>query len=299
MRKFLLYIIIVILGVVVVDIVGRFCFRSIFDNPRPKSKIAAMYRFVSCNDSAEIVFLGASKANHHYITRQVEDSLSVHAQNYGWNGSSIVHQYLSLLRAIDNGGLKVAILDISTAQIGNEWVKGRISDYWPYYWLNDTIRNIVNEIEGRDMSFLLCSSLIQYNSQFFNSFLNVEHNQGYTPLPYTGIYIHPFIPNDSAEEQKQKLKASTNPIAIACLQKMANICNSKGIKLIVCLSPNLENSQGQEQFLADICNQCGVEFWNMSTVIKDGSLFKNQNHLNDKGARVFTDYIINKLRQYI
>lgn len=299
MRKFAKYIFIVVLATVVVDAICRLVFQGLFNNPQENSKLFSIYKFESCEAPAEVVILGASKANHHYDVRQVEKTLNISAYNYGWDGSSIINQYLCLIKAINNGGLKVAILDLSPSQMGYEWVHERISDYWPYYWKNDTVRSIVNEVEGKDMRYLLSSSLIQYNSQLFNCFLHVNQYKGYNPLPFKGIPIKPIKSLVPVDEFKQSLIRETSPVAVKYLKRMRSICAEKNIELIICISPTLNYSSGNEDYLKELASLCKIECWDMSRDVTDGHLFSDEIHLNEKGAQLFTKHIIERLKSRI
>jgi hypothetical protein len=213
--------------------------------------------------------------------------------NYGFEGCSIIHQYLSLLRAIDNGGLQLAILDLSAAQLEEEWVYDRLSRYYPYYWRNDTIMNIIDDVEGRDMRFLMCSSLIQYNSQLFNLFIKDKQYKGYSPLPYTGT---PFIAINSNEEDVpsdiNKMEKSICSIAKKYLIKMQEECDKNDIKLVVCISPSLFPSDGNIEIL---CKKYDIECWNMCGSVDNPLYFSNETHLNEKGAEAFTGLLVNRI----
>ena len=78
-----------------------------------------------------MIILGASAASHHYIPKLFDDSLGVNCFNYGWDGRSILYQYLSLLKAEENAHVDIAILDFGKALLCDEWNAGRISDLYP------------------------------------------------------------------------------------------------------------------------------------------------------------------------
>lgn len=289
---FLVYLLTVIIGVVLIDVIFRVVFTPIFNNLPINTKAGATYKFVSSNQPANIIVLGASRANHHYRSEQMEDSLGVEVYNYGWDGRCILYQYLSLIKGIENGGLKTAILDISEPQLCNEWIEERISDLYPYYWKNDTVKMMVDEVNGKYKKLLMLSSLVQFNSQYLNLIAKVSDEKGYIPLPYTG---KPFdtleikIDEDSQEREY-------NSIALKYFDRTITLCKIHNVRLIVCLSPSLGVSKEAEKRLQNLCDQQGVECWNMTNYINDPVLFSDINHLNDKGAEIFTDYIIEKLK---
>lgn len=286
-RKLLEYIALVVVGVVIVDIVFRLIFTPVFDNPPINTKAGGTYKFVLHKEPAEIAILGGSKANRHYRSRQMMDSLGVSVYNYGSPGRCIFYQYLCLLRGLENGGLRTVILDLADAQLSEEWVNERISDLYPYYWKNDEVKKIVDEVEGEDMRILMLSALVQFNSQYLNLIAPIVSDKGYTPLPYTG---RPFAGN------KDKVDYSYSDIAIKYLKKITSICKDNNIELIVCLSPSMRVSEESEKYLLSLCSENGITCWDKTHYISDTRLFYNANHLNDKGAELFTKEIVRMLK---
>lgn len=292
--KFLLYIVIVLIGVTIIDVAFRLIFTPLFSNPPLNTKAGAIYKFIAYKDPANIIILGASRANHHYISQQMEDSLGVSVYNYGWDGRCTLYQYLCLLRGIDNGGLNTVILDLSSAQLSKKWVDERICDLYPYYWENDTFKMMINEVEKKDMSLLMLSSLVQYNSQYLNFVAPMANVKGYSPLAYTGKALD--ITNISIQELEGHEEVLYSDVAIKYLFKMFKLCNEKNIRFVVCLSPSLHVSSADAKYLTSLCESNNITCWNLTEYITDPFLFSDFNHLNDKGAKLFTTEIIRKIK---
>lgn len=293
--KFLFrFIISVILVVSIIDIGFRIIITPLFINPPHNSKAGATYTFASNKTPAEIVILGASRASHHYVSQLIEDSLNVSVYNYGAAGRSIMYQYLCLINAINNGGLKTVVLDLSEAQLGDDWIYNRISDLYPYYWINDTVKNIVNEVKSRDMSAILLSSLIQYNSQYLNFIAPMPRSKGYIALPYSGnpidtTCLRPIINSSNS-------KNDINTIAVFYLKKHKLLCKKNNIKFVVCLSPTFDVSDEGVSNLIKLCKSMNIECWNYTHLVDNLYFYSDNAHLNDKGAHHFTQEIIKKLR---
>jgi hypothetical protein len=290
-KKFIVYLLVVIFGVVIIDVVSRIAFTPYFEKPPLQTKAGAIYKFAAYEEPANLIILGASRATHHYRSEQIEDSLNISVYNYGGDGRCSLYQYLCLLKGLSNGGLKIVILDLSSSQLSNEWVNDRISDLYPYYWINDTVRHMVDEVENRNMSWLMLSSLIQYNSQYLNMIAPMPSSKGYIPLPYTGkdLNVQDIINNTSE-------KIDNNEIAIKYINKMAEICTKENIRFIICLSPSLNVSKNSEEDLESLCKHLKIECWNKTHSINNSVLFRDFGHLNDKGATIFTEDIIQMLK---
>lgn len=291
MKQLVKYILYVFIGVTVIDLAYRLVCDYFYQHPKKDSFIMENYTFIHCNTPYQCIILGASTAKHSYVSQQIEDSLNVTTYNMGWEGRSVLYQYLSLMKAIKNGGLEYAILNLSTSQMSDNWVKDRISDLYPYYWNNDTIREIVNEVEGRNMDFLLCSGLIQFNSSLDNLLRTEISDKGYRPLKYTGKPV-------KVNKKKNEIIVF-NPIAIKYLKKMQYACKANGIRFIVCLSPDLLITKKEQESLVSLCKENDIEVWNMTNAISDLLLYKDDHHLNGKGAELYTEMIVTRLRNIV
>ena len=223
----------------------------------------------------------------------MEKSLGVTVYNYGSDGRCTLYQYLCLINAIENGSLKVAILDLSSAQLSREWVDDRISDLYPYYWKNDTVKQMVDEVEKKNMSWLMLSAMVQFNSQYLNLVAPMKSNKGYIPLPYTGLPLDKAKLKMSEEKMKDDYYSD---IASRYFSKIVSLCRDKNVHLIVCLSPSLSFSKSGEDYMQELCSNEGVDCWNYTRFIQDPILFSDYNHLNDKGARMFTKDLICRLK---
>lgn len=290
MKILIKYIFIVFCGVGIIDVTYRLVCYYYYLYPKENSFIKNNYTFIHYDTPCQFVILGASTAQHSYIPQLIEDSLHINAYNMGWAGRSVIYQYLSLLKAIDNGGLETVILNLSTSQMGDEWVKDRISDLYPYYWYNDTIREIVNEVEGRNMDILLCSGMIQFNSSFDNLLRTEKSYKGYMPLKYTGKPVR--------IKEKRKELAAFNPIAIKYLRKMHSVCEANKVRFIVCLSPDLTITNNEHTSLVTLCKRNNIEMWDLTYDISDPLLYKDDHHLNAKGAELFTSLIIQNYKNH-
>lgn len=288
---FFVYLFAVIFGVAVIDVLVRQVFTPIFENPPINSKASATYKFVSHTEPTTLAIFGASRANHHYRSEQIEDSLGLSVYNYGWDGRCILYQYLCLLSAIKNGDLKMVLLDLSEAQLSDKWVVERISDLYPYYWSNRDVCEIVDRVEGNIIKFFMTSALVQYNSQYLNFLAYIEDVKGYSPLAYTGKAL------DLTELRTDKGEMKYNEIALFYLKRISQVCKEKNIDVIVCLSPSLSVSKESEERLQKICDKFDLDVWNYTRLITDPSLFSDYEHLNDKGAEVFTGEVINRIKK--
>ena len=193
----------------------------------------------------------------------------------------------------------MVILDIGNSQIG-DWVESHIAFLYPFYWENDTVKKLVDEVEGKNMSPFMLSSFVQYNSKINEIAKShkkkVEDQKGFVPLPYTG---KPFVRDKEQETVVSAVKPNKvfSSIGIKYLRTMASISKQMGIRFVACVSPIL-NSYERKQVTKTIkaCAENGIECWDMKDYIDDPYLFKDYTHLNSKGAEKFTEMLIERIR---
>lgn len=289
MKKFISYILLVFVLTLLLDVAFRIVVKRFFLNPRPYSRIEYQYKYATCTKPAELVILGASRAAHHYNIRQIIDSLNISAFNFGTDGQSIQYQYLTLLKAIKNGSLKTVILDLAPNQMIDEWVEENMTDYYPYYWDDDSVREVVREVKGHQIDLLMLSSFIQYNSKLSEIVSSSQHDNGYIPLPYSG--------KKAAKKTFKQNDYQINPIAKQYLKKIAYQCKIHGISFVVCMSPLYSTRDLNYDSIKDLCKKYTIKVWDMRESISDPLLFKDATHLNERGAIQFTSKLINKLKK--
>ena len=297
MKRFVYFILFVIVGIVILDLLNRVVYSVAFSHVPKYSEVNVRYKYQLNEKHANLIVLGASRAQFNYVPEIFQEKLGFTSYNYGMEGSSIIGQYLCLTKAIELGKVDVVLLDLSNSQLQEGWIVDRISSYNNYYWMNDSVKSAVDEIMGRK-SIMLLSSLYQFNSHA-HDFLWLYADKrkdinGYVPLPYTGSAIH--IPNSSKSE-----KFVVYPLGEKYLDKICQLCKLNGIKLFICKSPSLLTDQSFDEYLSWYCKYRSVQFINLSNcdaVNRDSRLYKDVTHLNDRGARIFTAELCDSLYTY-
>ncbi len=298
MKKFLLYLLFLILGVSVLDVVNRVFMNAAYAHLPDDSELKRNGRYVSSCD-AELLVLGASRGVYDYNTVMMADSLNLTCQSIAMEGMSVISQYISVKNAVSGGNTRTIIYDLSQVQLSDDWVLNQMSRYYPYYWANEDVREFVDEQQGKKMKCLLLSSFVQYNSVLFDVLYTgyvrkTADNHGYIPLPYTGVK---FV-QDPEDHSSDSLVL--NPVGEHYLQRIVDLCKANGIRLILCDSPRIMcKNQSFDDYLQNVADRNGIEFWNYSDykpILSDMRYFVDPVHINNKGAEIFTRAIIGRLR---
>lgn len=299
MKLFIKYIIIALIGVIVLDLVNRpFC-EYLYDTLPNGSKTKEDIAYIYNKEQSDILILGASRASHHYNSDMISKELGVSCFNAGMDGMPIYHQYLCLLKSIENGPVKEVIIDLSPAQVTKGWMTEHFSKMTPFYWSNDSVRKVIDtESKYRENSkYLYLSSFVQYNSRIHlltELFYSRKSNRikGFDPLPYSG---KKFIKQKQGDETEFKIDEN----ALVYMDKIVSLCKSKNIKLFFVVSPSLASMDNFCQYMLDYCTNKEIGFMNLSSdskYVNNAYLWKDLVHLNVKGADMFTYDLIEKLK---
>jgi hypothetical protein len=284
---------------VVADLANRAFFTYIFANPPQHSKMRSDLSYVLNEEQSDILILGASTASHHYNTQMIMDSLGKTCYNAGQDGQPIYNQYLNLLRALQNGKVEAVILNLGHSQIKDPWMSERVYPLTPYYWKNDTVRNVVDDVSkcGVYSKYLYLSSFLQFNSQTHvvleyiqSRYENQKH--GYVPLPYTG---KPCTLRPSESEGQEGFVIHDK--ALPYLLKIKSVCEENHTKLYIVLCPSLVYKSMHEyrEFIKDFCHKHDIslfDYTDSKDFVKNPYLWKDLVHMNERGADAFTNVVI-------
>lgn len=255
------------------------------------------YAWKNCDD--QIVILGSSRANHHYIPSVISDSTRMTCFNFGAGGQNIYYHYAILNMILEHNSPQKIIyelLDIDFKKTGEGHDKAKLSVLNPVYTINDSVKNIVR-LQG--VSESVCLDLFwtyRYNSTIFDVlhdkyFLNIQmKDNGYVPISGEWNYPIEYV-KDKEEFDLQK---------IGYINRLIKLCNDYNIKLIIAVSPYFQHYEYTNPYEKVIPLLKGdFEFWNYgndSIFLNDNKLFKDVLHLNAIGAERYSKIIAHRLK---
>lgn len=249
----------------------------------------------------ELLVLGSS---HHF--RAIDPGkLHMNSASLSVVGSTLNLDYLLFQNYINElPNLKVLILEMSYHSLeeykGSDYSRNNL--YYTYFNVNNYEDGVVPIL---DYSFFL-SSPRQYFLHVIKDIakpskmnehgfvLDPRESKGKNTLPRTNADLH-------SNDNKENLRKN-----VACLQKIIETCQVKGIKVILLSPPKYitynkrmshEKLQRRDSVVRTLLSE-NVEFWNYEKNYENEiSLFKDFNHLNPLGAEVFTNEINLKLKE--
>lgn len=260
-------------------------------------------RYSMDSTKADVIILGSSRASHHYIPEMVQDSTGMSCYNTGRDGNYLFFSYSIFKSITKRYKPKIIILDINPADLSfNQTYYDGLSTLLPYYKTKSELQRIIN-LKSNFERIKLQSSIYPFNStilELFKANLNVNSDvtkklKGYLPLYGSSINTSKI---GKVENEAISDRIDTNKIAV--LTDLVKECNILGIKLLVFNSPRYSNriNDKAEKQIEDIIKSNHAAFINYghdSYFLNNPILFKDGAHLNNDGAVVFTNLVINRI----
>ncbi|HEY5370795.1 MAG TPA: hypothetical protein VIJ75_17555 [Hanamia sp.] len=263
-----------------------------------------LYRSSYAIDStnAEIVIFGSSTANHHYNPNVFEKRMDMSTFNAGKDGQSLFYHYAILKGMLKRYSPRIVILDFDIGEFEKDQRSyDRISSLLPYYENHPEIRSIIL-LKSPYEKYKLISKIYPFNSVIFTSAIrNVNLNKnkkrdndaesGYVPIKRVWSQGIAYINAPASRE------LDSNKINI--FKDFIRECTAPGVKLYIVISPSLIEYKYENpsvNLAKDIANDFNVPFYNFSKLFMNyPKLFADNLHLNDSGAQVFSNKVIDTI----
>lgn len=252
---------------------------------------------------ADILVFGSSSANHHYVPEVFEDSLKMTFYNTGRDNSGILYQTTVLKSILKRYTPKVIILDYGGVLKKNKTDYDGCSYLLPYYRTHEEVRKTI-KLESSYERIKLISEIYPYNSQIISIAIgNLEFNKirSYDNKGYIPLYKEWQAKIDSIGTYQVYAIDSSKLIVF---QEFINTAKEFGAKIIVIYSPVFQkNAKSQDiEICNDICSINNVPFWDFSkdtSFLNNRNLFQDVKHLNDNGAKIFSNLVVEKIKHNI
>jgi hypothetical protein len=250
--------------------------------------------------TAEILIFGSSRASHSYVAGIFAENAHLSCYNTGRDGSFVLYNYALFRAVIERYNPKMVIFDILPTDLeydADEYE--RLSLLLPYYDDHPEIRQIL-DLRGPAEKIKRISAIYPYNSLVFQIAMGyfdadkfrIGEEMGYVPLSgKTGNQKPDTLKTRSLRTDENKRAALNNIIST---------CKKENIGLVFVTSPMLRIVQGNSEInaLSGLCSEQGITFINMSNdtaFLNNPRLFADRNHLNDEGARKFSEILAERI----
>lgn len=303
MKKFIIWISVIVITVVFVDLSLGYLFQHYLNSHTLPGDYESIEKVLRHNDT-DILVLGSSVALNSINTKTLEDSLRSRAFGGGGNGQTFPFFLTILKGAIASHTPKIVVLCMPPSALTGEGVGERYNFLAPYYGegIADIDQNM-NSLKKYN-EFFMKSSLYKLNTIWFRIFLyffiapDIRGENGHIAKPEPPSY--PIKQSGKIESFSDERRVQFN--------EFINICKENNIQIIVLFPPlftdfdNLEDPDNIIGQTSKLASELGFKMYNdiaLEPFAHSPELFYDNSHINFKGTEIYTDTIINRLKPYI
>lgn len=293
MKKYLIKIVLFFVAVAVLDILFGLACQYMNDHSKGGG---VKSRYYVCKESTEdVLVFGSSRAKHHYVPDIIEDSLKMTCYNTGEDGNGIIMCYGFLKMITERYTPKLIIYDVTGFDIFEDDNMKYLDLMKPFYY-EKGIDSIFWSVEPKTRIMML-SNLYRYNTTCLRVIGNYIHPMNNYPKGYSALHKTMDYEPEIKEEKEQTI----DTLKIHYFEEFIRLAQNKGVSLFCCVSPSYKASADDRKYapIKQLCKQYQVPFLYYGTEIditNNRALFQDRTHLNDKGARLYTNRLISWIR---
>lgn len=295
MGRFLLKIFILVLAVFITDRVLGIILQ--------KTCSYGKVNYISDYCNADILIFGSSRAEQHYNTPMMEDSLKMTAFNCGAGGYGIINSY-GYLKMIQRRYIpKIIIYDVTYGFDFTERDNHRFIRLLKTQYEKDDIKNLILRVDPNER-YKMMSYLYRYNSNWIHEPERyLQHGLDKTSIQKRGYKAMDGTIKIGASKSKRKTISQSFPIDTLKMNFFKDFIASidtNQTTVIAVISPVWrETSRERVAKVKSFFDNLQVPFYDFSDDPKyyqNNHYFYNSIHLNSDGADEYTKDIIRLLR---
>lgn len=274
-----------------------------------RSKYGIFRRQIYCltESQDELMFLGSSRAAHHYVPQIFEDSLGMSCYNAGSDGMCIYYHYGILASRIQRGCppkmviLEVMDTDVEESQCATFSLDAALDRYAPHYGEFTEIDSMF-AFNGWKEKVKLLSKTYKYNSKLVQiikcNYIPWPEDRGYEAL--NGVMK--VVGNEKIADVLSLSSEQSNieERKLIYLQKFISDCKTNNIELVMCYSPYYgQVIPASIHMIERLAERNGIKFLNYGEDVRfqKPEYFQDASHLNDTGARKYSKEVVISLRK--
>jgi hypothetical protein len=260
-------------------------------------------RYTLDSTTEDILIYGSSRTDHHFIPKIIEQHTGHSAYNCGLDGADLLFSRIQLNETLKRYKPEFVIIEASPSSFFIPDPEAGHRILLPYY-AKDTL--IYNTLTGNRLfektKFL--SSIYPYNSaivSLVNGVLkkNTDSLKGYMPA-------HGIIDTTGLTKVVDKAYTSSNlPVEnFTYLKQLIEVCRNNQIRVVIVSTPVFQVNGHHDSMMnlfKDFCSQFdGIHYLDFTRDVSTYgkiTLFKDNTHMNDEGAKVFSEVFSENLRE--
>jgi hypothetical protein len=287
MKKFLLFSLKILVLTIAITVVLDFLYTAVYLQLNNRGKIDYVYN--SKKQDYDVVILGSSRANNHFVAQMFEDK-GLKTFNYGMSGGHLFEASLLLKLMVERHyKIKNVILEADLNLSNDHQSEGVAAKFLPYLHQSETIKkHFEHEKDFKELYYIPFYRYIKFDARigFREMFFKVIHKKT-THLNNLGYYPLGKNPNANMKNNLANLK----PLKYnQYYEEIKQICKVNKINFIAVMTPMCENTKGINYF--DKVQKLYPEIHNYENVVVEDKYFSSCGHMNDTGSRLFTARIL-------
>lgn len=275
-----------LLALIILERLVGFGFGYLYNHSNELTIKKVRYSILHCNE--DIIVLGSSRAQHHYISDSISKNTGLSCYNCGIGGQGLYFTEIQLHSILKRYTPKKIVLDIAPNVLIDVTSEVKVKLLLPYA-KNDTFiyERIVANSNIERMKML--SSIYPYNSTFFSAFSSLfyykkDDSKGYVAIDGSLMRNEKLLPSFTVNQIHTKWMSQLNGIVA--------LCRKANVPLVLVVSPIYKRSLGDSTLIDIVKNYSknhNLEFYDYSKLYEGKYyLFKDLVHLNKRGASLFS-----------
>jgi len=287
MKRFLIYTGKIILITILISVVLDGIYTAIFMRSKDRGKIETVFN--SKAENYDVVILGSSRANNHFVAQMFEDK-GLKTFNYGMSGGHLFEASLLLKLMIERKyKIKNIILEADLNLSNDQESEGVAAKFLPYIHCSKAIKNQFYQKENFNaLYYIPFYRYIKYDSKIgFREIYKITKRETTNALDNLGYY--PLVKHKNGNMKNNIIKLNPLPHN-KYYEEIKSICKAYNINLIVVMTPMCENVKGMDYF--EKVKKAYPEIHNYENAVVENKYFSSCGHMNNTGARMFTARIL-------
>ena len=292
MKQFLIFTVKTLLLLFLVLVVLDVVYTQVYLQSSSRGKIDYVYNSEARN--YDVVILGSSRANNHFVAPLFEEK-GLKTFNYGMSGGHLFEASLLLKLMIERKyTIKNVIVEADLNLSNDQMADGVASRFLPYIHNSQIIEKYFSSQKNFNALFYIpfyryvaFEPSIGFREMFFNSI-----HKKTVHLDHLGYYPLGKNPNANMKNDLTNLK----PLLNKYYEEIKRTCKANKINLIAVMTPMCSNTKGLDYF--EKVNKVYPEIHNYENAVEGDQYFSSCGHLNDAGARLFTARILKDFFTY-
>lgn len=289
MKQFLVFIGKTLLVLLLSAFALDFIYTTVFAQSETRNKVENVVN--SKPQNYDVIILGTSRANNHFVSELFEKE-GLKTFNYGMSGAHLFETSLMLKLMVERGWkIKNVIVETDLNLSNEKRDDGTFGRFMPFMHQSKTItKHFKSEPDFPELYYVPFYRYIQFDSKVgFRAWYKTLINESTNSLANNGYYPLGFNPKANMKNNIESLV----PLRNRYFEEIKQICKENNINLIAVTTPMCSNVKGIDYFKK--VKALYPEIKEYEHVVEGDEYFSSCGHLNDKGARLFTNKIMKDL----